>query len=130
MKRIGEQKVREIVKNGGYVVFREFYMLNSGYRVYDSNDKMLGYITYDLAYRLFTEEFLVVKSHTYSSTTYVYNKPSENYVVIIYKCDSAENLTIVSKEYYDDINIARNRMTEINEGCPEYKNCLAALTNQ
>lgn len=55
LKRLGKEKVLEILRDGGSIIFREWYMYKAGYRVEDSNNNEIGFITSDLFYYFIKE---------------------------------------------------------------------------
>ena len=70
MKRYGEKELLHS-ERGTTVRENAFYTLNAGYRVYDDNHNMKGYITFDLFCKLIRNGTLVQVKRGYDYTEYL-----------------------------------------------------------
>lgn len=65
MKRCGEAETRKVLKDGGFIEFRVWYLMEAGYRLYDVNNNKIGYITVNLFFKLF-EDDTITRVYSYN----------------------------------------------------------------
>lgn len=70
MKKLAVKEVlNRMKKEGAYIVYSEYFTLNAGYRVYDNNGDILGYIDYRQFEKLKND--ITVKARGFSSVEYI-----------------------------------------------------------
>ena len=70
MKKLAVKEVlNKMKKEGAYIVYSDYFTLNAGYRVYDNNGNMLGYIDYRQFEKLKND--ITVKVRRFSSVEYI-----------------------------------------------------------
>lgn len=70
LKRYSKKAIQEALNNGYYIIFYDFFTSNAGYKVVDVNNKIVGYITFDLFLKLVNENIITILKKDYSSITY------------------------------------------------------------
>lgn len=70
MKKLAAKEVlNKMKKDGAYIVYSDYFTLNAGYRVYDNNGDLMGYIDYRQFENLKND--ITVKARRYSSVEYI-----------------------------------------------------------
>lgn len=70
MKRYGKQKTIEALKNGYYIAFYDWFMLNGGYKIIDRDRNIIGYMTFDLWLDLKRNDIITTYVKEYSIEIY------------------------------------------------------------
>ena len=70
MKKLAVKEVlSKMKKEGAYIVYSDYFTLNAGYRVYDNNGVLMGYIDYRQFEKLKSD--ITVKARHFSSVEYI-----------------------------------------------------------
>lgn len=70
MKRYGEKATKELLKNGYYITYFEWFNINSGYKITDKDYNIIGYITFDLWLKLKNQDVITSYMSLYDRTVY------------------------------------------------------------
>ena len=131
MKKLAVKEVlNKMKKEGAYIVYSDYFTLNAGYRVYDNNGDMLGYIDYRQFDKLKND--ITVKVSHFTSVEYIAAEIEEEPEDLYFSTPETVRRDII--DIIDVVNYKENktalRYVISREFTQEERDALKALARQ
>ena len=106
MKKLAVKEVlNKMKKEGAYIVYSDYFTLNAGYRVYDKNGDLMGYIDYRQFEKLKND--ITVKARQFSSVEYIATEIEEEPEDLYFSTPETVRHDII--DIIDDVNRKENK---------------------